>query len=169
MYQVDAFTERPFAGNPAAVFVLPGPRDDRWLQDVAREMNLSETAFLVEAADGYDLRWFTPCTEVELCGHATLASAHVLWETGRLRRDEQARFHTRSGLLTVVYTDGGWIEMPRMPRRTACCTWQRRGRGTCWWLSTYEEKPEISPWSPFEAHLPDVPVINIMKKFVLPL
>ncbi len=111
LYQVDAFTESPFSGNPAAVFILSGPRDDRWLQDVAREMNLSETAFLVEAADGYDLRWFTPYTEVDLCGHATLASAHVLWETGRLKRDEQARFHTRSGLLTVVYVDGGWIEM----------------------------------------------------------
>ncbi len=111
MYQVDAFTERPFSGNPAAVFILPGPRDEQWLQDVAREMNLSETAFLVQAADGYDLRWFTPYTEVELCGHATLASAHVLWETGRLGRDKQARFHTRSGLLMAVYDNRGWIEM----------------------------------------------------------
>ncbi len=67
MHQVDAFTERIFSGNPAAVFILPEPRDDRWLQDVAREMNLSETAFLTEAADGYNLRWFTPCTEVDLC------------------------------------------------------------------------------------------------------
>ncbi|MGD0153908.1 MAG: PhzF family phenazine biosynthesis protein [Thermacetogeniaceae bacterium] len=110
VFQVDAFTDRAFAGNPAAVCILPAPQDDRWLQDVAGEMNLSETAFLVRVADGFDLRWFTPCAEVDLCGHATLASAHVLWETGLLRRGEQARFHTRSGLLTAVYGDG-WIEM----------------------------------------------------------
>jgi PhzF family phenazine biosynthesis protein len=111
VYQVDAFTDRPFSGNPAAVLILPGPRDDRWLQDVAREMNLSETAFLVRVDDGFNLRWFTPCTEVDLCGHATLASAHILWETGVLGRNGQARFHTRSGLLTAVSGDGGWIEM----------------------------------------------------------
>jgi len=98
---VDAFTDRPFSGNPAAVCVLPEPRPDAWLQDVAREMNLSETAFLVKREDGFDLRWFTPTVEVALCGHATLASAHVLWQTGVLRPDEQARFHTKSGLLTA--------------------------------------------------------------------
>ena len=101
VFQVDAFAERPFEGNPAAVCVLPGPRDEAWMQNVAREMNLSETAFLVEEQDGFGLRWFTPAVEVDLCGHATLASAHILWETGRLGRDEQARFHTRSGLLTA--------------------------------------------------------------------
>src|SRR4051812_32796048 len=99
--QVDAFTNRPFAGNPAAVCILPEARPAAWMQDVAREMNLSETAFLVKQADGFDLRWFTPSVEVDLCGHATLASAHVLWETGELRADEQARFHTKSGLLTA--------------------------------------------------------------------
>src|SRR4051794_13963699 len=78
--QVDAFTDQPFAGNPAAVCVLSGPRDERWMQNVAREMNLSETAFLYPVADGFQLRWFTPEIEVDLCGHATLASAHVLWE-----------------------------------------------------------------------------------------
>src|SRR5437016_11406604 len=78
--QVDAFTSTPFAGNPAAVCVLPAPRDERWMQDVAREMNLSETAFLLPENTGYRLRWFTPAAEVALCGHATLASAHVLWE-----------------------------------------------------------------------------------------
>src|SRR6185295_5395164 len=87
---VDSFTDRPFAGNPAAVCVLPEPRPDPWMQDVAREMNLSETAFLVKREDGFDLRWFTPAVEVALCGHATLASAHVLWETGALRPEEQA-------------------------------------------------------------------------------
>jgi PhzF family phenazine biosynthesis protein len=84
IYIVDAFATRPFAGNPAAVCLLEQPREDDWLQAVAREMNLSETAFLIPLASGYQLRWFTPSTEVDLCGHATLAGAHVLWETGRL-------------------------------------------------------------------------------------
>src|SRR2546428_10829988 len=108
--QADAFTDRPFAGNPAAVCVLPAGRDDRWMQLVAREMNLAETAFLVRRADGYDLRWFTPACEIDLCGHATLASAHALWEAGQLKTGETARFHTRSGLLTAVRR-GDWIEM----------------------------------------------------------
>lgn len=108
--QVDAFTSEPFRGNPAAVCVLPEEHDDSWMQNVAREMNLAETAFLLPRADGYELRWFTPTVEVDLCGHATLASAHVLWETGRLAADETARFHTRSGLLTAVRR-GDWIEL----------------------------------------------------------
>ena len=98
IFQVDAFTDRPFAGNPAGVCVLPEPGDERWMQNVAQEMNLSETAFLCRQGDGYQLRWFTPAVEVDLCGHATLASAHVLWEAGYLPLDEQARFDTRSGL-----------------------------------------------------------------------
>ncbi len=110
IYQVDAFTNRPFAGNPAGVCVLPEPREDQWMQNVAREMNLSETAFLLEQSDGYNLRWFTPAVEVDLCGHATLASAHLLWETGLLQPTEQACFHTRSGLLTADRR-GEWIEM----------------------------------------------------------
>lgn len=108
--QVDAFTNRPFAGNPAAVCILPAPRGDRWMHDVAHEMNLSETAFLAPEADGYNLRWMTPAVEVDLCGHATLASAHVLWEEGHLKPGEQARFHTRSGLL-LAERRGEWIEL----------------------------------------------------------
>ena len=108
--QVDAFTAKPFAGNPAAVCVLPAERDALWMQNVAREMNLSETAFLVRQADGFNLRWFTPAAEVDLCGHATLASAHVLWQDGHLAPGKQARFHTRSGLLTAGQR-GEWIEM----------------------------------------------------------
>ncbi|MBI3473607.1 MAG: PhzF family phenazine biosynthesis protein [Candidatus Solibacter usitatus] len=108
--QVDAFTSTPFTGNPAAVCLLPEPREASWMQAVAREMNLSETAFLVRQADGFGLRWFTPAVEVDLCGHATLASAHVLWEEGHLGGDQQARFHTRSGLLTADRL-GEWIEM----------------------------------------------------------
>lgn len=108
---VDAFTSEKFRGNPAAVCVLPGPADEGWMQQVAAEMNLSETAFLVPRADGWGLRWFTPAVEVALCGHATLASAHVLWESGRLRPDEAARFHTaQSGVLTCRRR-AGLIEM----------------------------------------------------------
>lgn len=108
--QVDAFTNRPFAGNPAAVCVLSAPQDDRWMQNVAQEMNLSETAFLVRQDDGFNLRWFTPTVEVPLCGHATLASAHVLWSEGHLLSDEVARFYTKSGLL-IAKPQGDWIEL----------------------------------------------------------
>jgi PhzF family phenazine biosynthesis protein len=108
--QVDAFTSAAFGGNPAAVCLLPSPRDSAWMQKVALEMNLSETAFLVRQPDGFDLRWFTPAVEVDLCGHATLASAHALWESGQLAANEQARFHTRSGLLTAD-RNGDWIEL----------------------------------------------------------
>ena len=108
--QVDAFTNRPFAGNPAAVCVLSEPPTDQWMRDVAREMNLSETAFLTPLADGYSLRWFTPAVEVDLCGHATVASAHVLWEDRHLPPGAQARFHTRSGLL-LADRRGDWIEL----------------------------------------------------------
>jgi predicted PhzF superfamily epimerase YddE/YHI9 len=110
--QVDAFTSEPFAGNPAAVCLLPLEKSAAWMQDVAREMNLAETAFLHRRAsgDGFDLRWFTPTVEVDLCGHATLASAHVLWEAGQLSATEPARFHTRSGLLTATRR-GDWIDL----------------------------------------------------------
>jgi PhzF family phenazine biosynthesis protein len=108
--QVDAFTDRPFAGNPAAVCILAAPGDEAWMQAVAAEINLSETAFLWPDGDGWRLRWFTPTREVELCGHATLASAHVLWQDGHLSSDAIARFHTLSGLLTATTRDGR-IEM----------------------------------------------------------
>jgi PhzF family phenazine biosynthesis protein len=113
--QVDAFTPRPFGGNPAAVCVLPEPCEDarfndQWMSRVAMEMNLSETAFLVRNGDGYNLRWFTPSVEVDLCGHATLGAAHVLWSEGHLPAGEPARFYTRSGLLTCEQR-GDWIEM----------------------------------------------------------
>ncbi len=108
--QVDAFTSQAFSGNPAAVCVLPAPPADEWMRNVAREMNLSETAFLTPEDDGYRLRWFTPAVEVDLCGHATVASAHVLWQDGHLPHGQQARFHTRSGLLTADRR-GDWIEL----------------------------------------------------------
>ncbi|HEU0014294.1 MAG TPA: PhzF family phenazine biosynthesis protein [Longimicrobium sp.] len=118
--QVDAFTDRPFRGNPAAVCVLEAPRDEQWMQDVAAEMSLSETSFLHREGDGWRLRWFTPAVEVDLCGHATLASAHVLWEWEHLHEGEPARFHTRSGQLTAR-REGGWIMMdfPALPAEAA--------------------------------------------------
>lgn len=117
IHQVDAFADKPFSGNPAAVCVLPAPGDERWMQNVAAEMNLSETAFLHRERDGYRLRWFTPVVEVALCGHASLASAHVLWETRQLPSAAPARFQTKSGLLTCV-RNGDGIEMD-FPARIA--------------------------------------------------
>jgi PhzF family phenazine biosynthesis protein len=109
--QVDAFTDTAFHGNPAAVCVLDNAsRDAEWMQNVASEMNLAETAFLHPENGAYRLRWFTPTVEVDLCGHATLASAHVLWTEGYLAEGQQARFHSRSGLLTAD-RDGDWIEL----------------------------------------------------------
>ncbi|MEP6551448.1 MAG: PhzF family phenazine biosynthesis protein [Gemmatimonadales bacterium] len=118
--QIDAFTDRPFAGNPAAVCLLPAPRDERWMQQVASEINLAETAFLVRRAEGFDLRWFTPVAEVDLCGHATLASAHLLWEEGQLQPSEAAIFHTRSGVLSAKRQgDMIWLDFPATPARPA--------------------------------------------------
>src|SRR5579862_683220 len=118
LFQVDAFTSRAVAGNPAAVCLLEQPAEPGWMQAVAAEMNLSETAFLCPQDGGFNLRWFTPTIEGELCGHATIASSHVLWESGRLPSDSQARFHTLSGLLTADCRDG-WIELdfPSAPAR----------------------------------------------------
>ncbi len=102
---IDAFADRPFAGNPAAVCVLDGPAPEAWMRHLAAEMNLAETAFLTPNDDGaFGLRWLTPEIEVDLCGHATLASAHLLYESGRLPANEPARFDTRSGRLTVRQT-----------------------------------------------------------------
>ncbi|HEY7088754.1 MAG TPA: PhzF family phenazine biosynthesis protein [Tepidisphaeraceae bacterium] len=115
IHQVDAFTGKAFTGNPAAVCLLAA--DQRpgapWMQLVAAEMNLAETAFVQPepAGDAFALRWFTPQVEVDLCGHATLASAHVLWEAGKLKTNQPARFHTKSGLLTCTRGGDGWIEM----------------------------------------------------------
>ncbi|HIK30489.1 MAG TPA: PhzF family phenazine biosynthesis protein [Oscillatoriales cyanobacterium M59_W2019_021] len=106
--QIDAFTNQPFRGNPAAVCLLDSPAEEQWMQQVAAEMNLSETAFVHPEGDGFRLRWFTPAVEVDLCGHATLASAHALWETGRVSPDETLQFATRSGILTATKNEE-WI------------------------------------------------------------
>ncbi len=112
--QVDAFTSERYRGNPAAVCMLPAAAPSEWMQAVAREMNLSETAFVHPHGEAFDLRWFTPAVEVDLCGHATLGSAHVLWSEGHLPRERPAVFHTRSGVLTCVLEPdaaGDWIRM----------------------------------------------------------
>jgi len=111
LLQIDAFADGPFTGNPAAVCLLAEPASAEWMQRVAAEMNLSETAFLVARGDGsFDLRWFMPITEVDLCGHATLAAAHAVWEWRLIQPGESARFHTKGGLLTCR-RDGDWIAM----------------------------------------------------------
>ena len=118
LYQVDAFCAEPFAGNPAAVCLLEGDEDAGWMQAVAAEMNLSETAFLRPAGTGrYELRWFTPTVEVELCGHATLASAHVLWTEGLAGEGQALRFDTASGMLTARPGGDGtiWLDFPATP------------------------------------------------------
>jgi PhzF family phenazine biosynthesis protein len=118
LFQVDAFTAEPFAGNPAAVALLDAPADAAWMLSVAAEMNLAETAFLVRADAGrYDLRWFSPKVEIELCGHATLASAHVLWSEGRESVDVLA-FQTMSGELRARRVGDGRIELD-FPANTA--------------------------------------------------
>jgi PhzF family phenazine biosynthesis protein len=119
-WQVDAFTDRPFGGNPAAVCLLGEERDSGWMQSVAAEMNLSETAFIRRLDGEFEMRWFTPAVEVELCGHATLASAHVLWTEGIVLKEQPIRFHSRSGVLTCNRR-GALIELdfPSLPVEAA--------------------------------------------------
>lgn len=110
LLQIDAFTDKPFAGNPAAVCLLDRERDSRWMQAIAAEMNLSETAFVRRIEGGFELRWFTPAVEVDLCGHATLATAHALWQEGVADPKKAIQFHTRSGVLTATRS-GEFIEL----------------------------------------------------------
>lgn len=150
LFQVDAFASAAFAGNPAAVCLLPEPRDDAWLAAVAGEMNLSETAFLVRRPDAsYDLRWFTPAVEVRLCGHATLASAHVLWERGFLASSEVARFHTKSGLLSATRMSDGRIDLD-FPARPATPMETPAG------LAEALGAPVLSVWSSADDELVEV-------------
>lgn len=106
IYQVDAFTETPFTGNPAAVCIMDGPADEDWMQLIAREMNLSETAFIYPKLDGWHLRWFTPTSEEDICGHATIATAHLLWELEKIPKDKPVSFFSLSGRLVAEYEDG---------------------------------------------------------------
>lgn len=118
--QIDAFTDHPFSGNPAAVCILDTAADEDWMQNVAMEMNLSETAFLYRSEDGYDLRWFTPTVEVDLCGHATLAAAHFLYLDEHVNPADPIRFHTKSGLLVATKTNEGIsLEFPLLETKAA--------------------------------------------------
>jgi PhzF family phenazine biosynthesis protein len=116
LWLIDSFADRPFSGNPAGVCFLDRPAPDRWMQSVAMEMNQAETAFLQAESDRFRLRWFTPASEVDLCSHATLASAHFLWVTGRLPSGATARFETRSGPLTARRGEAGiTLDFPATP------------------------------------------------------
>ena len=171
--QVDAFTERAFAGNPAAVCLLPSPADPVWMQQVAREMNLAETAFLVRQSDGFDLRWYTPSVEVDLCGHATLASAHVLWEEHELEPHQTARFHTRSGLLTASREkDLIWMDLPATPSEPAelppelkaglATTTRYVGRTRFDYLVEVESEPALRALTPDLGQLTRLPVRGVI-------
>lgn len=171
---VDAFTDRPFSGNPAAVCLLDEPAGAEWMQAVAAEMNLSETAFLHRLPDGgFALRWFTPATEVDLCGHATLASTHVLWEEGWLARDAEARFETRSGrLLARLASDGIQLDFPARPVREAAPppalarslgvepVWT--GRDATSWLVLLASEQEVRKLRPDMALLGSLPELVIV-------
>ena len=168
IFHVDAFTDRPFAGNPAAVCLLDRPRDEQWMQSVAREMNLSETAFLLPTGDRFSLRWFTPTLEVDLCGHATLASAHVLWETGRLPAEATASFETRSGLLEVRQREG-WIVLdfpgiaggsgPVPPAVVEALGARPQGVAVCGprWLVELDDEDAVRALSPDFSRMRSVP------------
>lgn len=121
IYTVDAFASKPFSGNPAAVALCEQPLETLTMQRIASELNLPITAFLSRVDNGYRLRWFTAETEIKLCGHGTLASSHVLWETGRLGIGEEAFFHTLSGMLTAERGQGGWIRLdfPASPTKNS--------------------------------------------------
>lgn len=110
LYQVDAFTATPFSGNPAGVCLLPAAADPAWMAAVAKETGLPATAFVHADGDRFGLRWFTVTSELELCGHGTLASSHVLYESGRVARGEPIHFQSRGGPLTAS-TQDGWIEL----------------------------------------------------------
>ncbi|HEX7190589.1 MAG TPA: PhzF family phenazine biosynthesis protein [Thermoanaerobaculia bacterium] len=171
LLQVDAFTDIAFKGNPAAVCILDRERDAAWMQDVAKEMNLSETAFLLRQADGFGLRWFTPVVEVALCGHATLASAHALWEERVLETD--ARFHTLSGLLTAT-RNGDLIELdfpakaeeaalaPPLLLESLGAEPVYVGRNQFDYLVEVETEEELRSLSPDHARLRTIPVRGVI-------
>jgi len=173
LYTVDAFARERFTGNPAGVCLLRSPRDETWMAAVAREVNASETAFVLAQGADFQLRWFTPAVEVDLCGHATLASAHVLWESGKLELSIPARFHTRSGLLTCVRRDD-WITMD-FPAKTLAATPVPRelakavgvpivwsGKSDSDWLLELESEERVRALAPDLALLATLPVRGVM-------
>jgi predicted PhzF superfamily epimerase YddE/YHI9 len=110
LYIVDAFSSSPFGGNPAGVCILPAAQDPEWMQSVAAELNVSETAFVYPANGAFHLRWFAPAAEVALCGHATVATSHILWSTGILKEGQDAEYDTLSGRLTAT-KEGSWVNL----------------------------------------------------------
>ncbi len=173
LYHVSAFTRRPFAGNPAAVCLLDAPRPDAWLHSVAAQMNLSETAFLWPEGDGQRLRWLTPKVEVDLCGHATLASAHILYETGRRPSTLAIRFHTRSGTLIVEPSGGELVmdfparpaqEAPTPPGLAAALGAEVRwsGQNGMDWLVEVSGEAELRGLTPDMAALAKLPVRGVI-------
>ena len=110
IYQVDAFTSEPFKGNPAGVCILDKEMSDEWMQNIAAEMNLSETAFITGGKDEYKIRFFTPGSEIPLCGHATLSSAHIMFETGIVKKNDVITFSSKAGILKIRFSDG-WVVM----------------------------------------------------------
>lgn len=174
LFVIDAFTDRPFGGNPAAVCVLEVPAKEGWMQQVAAEMNLSETAFVLRTDKAWSIRWFTPTLEVDLCGHATLASAHALWETGRLDHREPAVFETRrSGSLRCVLEEN-WIAMdfPTRPA-TECeapdglaaalgCTPLWVGRSAYDYLVRVADPGQVRILKPDHARLAQLPVRGVI-------
>ena len=172
-FVVNAFTYRPFSGNPAAVVPLDRWPRDEWLHKIANQMNLSETAFFVPAGTGFELRWFTPKVEVDLCGHATLASAHVLWEEQELAPKETARFHTRSGLLTVSREkDVIWMDFPATPAEPAesppelktglAATTRYVGRTRFDYLAEVESEAALRALTPDLGQLSRLPVRGVI-------
>jgi PhzF family phenazine biosynthesis protein len=173
LIHVDAFADRPFAGNPAAVVLLDRPREPDWMQVLAAELSLPETAFVTEHGDGFGLRWFTPTVEVDLCGHATLAAAHALWQECRLAPDAPARFHTRSGVLTAGRRDV-WIELdfPAEPAVAAeppaalaaalgvTATWT--GRNRLDWLVAIDSAGAVRGLAPDLPRLATVPTRGVI-------
>jgi len=163
--QIDAFTDAPFGGNPAGVCLLPSPRDDAWMQAVAREMNCANTAFLVPDGGEYRIRWFTPAAEVDLCGHATLASAHWLWETGALSRDMPVRFQSKSGPLGATLADG-WItlDFPATPPAPADAPPELEGalgaRSVCVERSKFDYLVELNSDATVRALAPDLAAVS---------
>jgi len=184
--QVDAFTQTPFAGNPAAICVLESPAETAWMQRVANEMNLAETAFLVPRGsakagqgkrdeEGFDLRWFTPTVEVDLCGHATLAAAHVLWQDGHLAADAEARFHCLSGRLGAHRKPDGAIALD-FPAEPATAVKPPAGllaalgveaprfvgRNRLDWLVEVADETAVRATSPDMAHLGRIEARGVM-------
>ncbi|MET0026701.1 MAG: PhzF family phenazine biosynthesis isomerase [Candidatus Thiodiazotropha sp.] len=172
LFQVDAFTETPFRGNPAAVCLLDEERDTQWMQALAMEMNLSETAFLRPRDGGYDLRWFTPKTEVNLCGHATLASAHVLRTHARVTEDE-IRFFTRSGTLLARFNEMGIeLDFPSDPVKELVPEFDLAGilgqpiiatrQGREKWLVELASEDAVAQCHPDMARLAALPALGLI-------